>query len=83
MSVGRAILKSAGGPADTAGGPTRPRGATSRGRGCVHHILIVEDSPTMRSLVVSALEDIGLPVRITEARAASRRCASCRAATTT
>ena len=33
----------------------------------MHHILIVEDSPTMRSLVVSALEDIGLPVRITEA----------------
>jgi triphosphoribosyl-dephospho-CoA synthase len=33
----------------------------------VHHILIVEDSPTMRSLVVSALEDLGLPVRITEA----------------
>jgi two-component system chemotaxis response regulator CheY len=33
----------------------------------VHHILIVEDSPTMRSLVVAALEDIGLAVRITEA----------------
>ena len=33
----------------------------------MHHILIVEDSPTMRSLVVSALEDLGLPVRITEA----------------
>ena len=33
----------------------------------MHHILIVEDSPTMRSLVVSALEDIGSPVRITEA----------------
>ena len=33
----------------------------------MHHILIVEDSPTMRSLVVSALEDLGAPVRITEA----------------
>jgi two-component system chemotaxis response regulator CheY len=33
----------------------------------VHHILIVEDSPTMRSLVVSALEELGAPVRITEA----------------
>jgi len=33
----------------------------------VHHILIVEDSPTMRSLVVSALEDLGTPDRITEA----------------
>ena len=30
----------------------------------MQHILIVEDSPTMRSLVVSALEDLG---RITEA----------------
>ena len=33
----------------------------------MHHILIVEDSPTMRSLVVSALEQLGAPVRITEA----------------
>jgi two-component system chemotaxis response regulator CheY len=33
----------------------------------VHHILIVEDSPTMRSLVVSALEDLRTPVKITEA----------------
>jgi two-component system chemotaxis response regulator CheY len=35
----------------------------------VHHILIVEDSPTMRSLVVSALEDLGTgtPIQITEA----------------
>jgi two-component system chemotaxis response regulator CheY len=33
----------------------------------VHHILIVEDSPTMRSLVVSALEELGAPVHITEA----------------
>jgi len=33
----------------------------------VHHILIVEDSATMRSLVVSALEELGAPVRITEA----------------
>jgi two-component system, chemotaxis family, chemotaxis protein CheY len=31
------------------------------------HILIVEDSPTMRSLVVSALEELGGSVRITEA----------------
>ena len=38
-----------------------------QGETSVHHILIVEDSPTMRSLVVSALEDIGSPVRITEA----------------
>ena len=33
----------------------------------MHHILIVEDSATMRSLVVSALEELGVPVRITEA----------------
>jgi two-component system chemotaxis response regulator CheY len=33
----------------------------------VHHILIVEDSPTMRSLVVSALEDLDGTIRITEA----------------
>jgi two-component system chemotaxis response regulator CheY len=33
----------------------------------VHQILIVEDSPTMRSLVVSALEELGFPVTITEA----------------
>ena len=33
----------------------------------MHHILIVEDSPTMRSLVVSALEELGAPVRVTEA----------------
>ena len=33
----------------------------------MHHILIVEDSPTMRSLVVSALEELGAPVHITEA----------------
>lgn len=33
----------------------------------MQHILIVEDSPTMRSLVVSALEELGGSVRITEA----------------
>ncbi|RIK94701.1 MAG: response regulator [Proteobacteria bacterium] len=33
----------------------------------MHQILIVEDSPTMRSLVVSALEELGAPVKITEA----------------
>jgi two-component system chemotaxis response regulator CheY len=33
----------------------------------VHHILIVEDSPTMRALVVSALEELSGTVRITEA----------------
>lgn len=33
----------------------------------MHHILIVEDSPTMRSLVVSALDGLGMPVKITEA----------------
>lgn len=33
----------------------------------VQHILIVEDSPTMRSLVVSALEELDGPLRITEA----------------
>jgi two-component system chemotaxis response regulator CheY len=32
----------------------------------VQRILIVEDSPTMRALLVSALEDIGGPVKITE-----------------
>jgi len=39
----------------------------SRGRGSVHHILIVEDSPTMRALLTSALEDLDAPVKITEA----------------
>lgn len=33
----------------------------------MQHILIVEDSPTMRSLVVSALEDLGGAIRVTEA----------------
>ncbi|MEB2345606.1 MAG: response regulator [Deltaproteobacteria bacterium] len=33
----------------------------------MQHILIVEDSPTMRSLVVSALEELGRPIRVTEA----------------
>ena len=33
----------------------------------MHHILIVEDSATMRSLVASALEELGTPDAITEA----------------
>jgi len=33
----------------------------------VQRILIVEDSPTMRSLLGSALEDLGAPLKITEA----------------
>lgn len=33
----------------------------------MQHILIVEDSPTMRSLVISALEELGEPIRISEA----------------
>jgi len=33
----------------------------------VHHILIVEDSPTMRALLCAAFEDLGSPVKITEA----------------
>jgi two-component system chemotaxis response regulator CheY len=33
----------------------------------VQHILIVEDSPTMRVLLTSALEDLDSPVKITEA----------------
>ena len=33
----------------------------------MQHILIVEDSPTMRSLLTSALEDLDLPVKVTEA----------------
>jgi two-component system chemotaxis response regulator CheY len=32
----------------------------------VQRILIVEDSPTMRALLVSALEALGRPVKITE-----------------
>ncbi len=31
------------------------------------HILIVEDSPTMRALLCSALEGLGTPVKVTEA----------------
>ena len=34
--------------------------------GTVQRILIVEDSPTMRSLLVSALEELDQPVKITE-----------------
>ena len=33
----------------------------------MQHILVVEDSPTMRALLSSALEDLGIPVKITEA----------------
>jgi len=33
----------------------------------VHHILIVEDSPTMRALLTTALEDLDIPVKVTEA----------------
>jgi two-component system chemotaxis response regulator CheY len=36
-------------------------------RGAVHQILIVEDSPTMRALLTSALEDLDAPVKVTEA----------------
>jgi two-component system chemotaxis response regulator CheY len=32
----------------------------------VQRILIVEDSPTMRALLVSALEDLSVPVKVTE-----------------
>jgi two-component system chemotaxis response regulator CheY len=33
----------------------------------VQHILIVEDSPTMRALLTTALEDLDIPVKVTEA----------------
>ena len=33
----------------------------------MQHILIVEDSPTMRALLTSALEDLDSPVKVTEA----------------
>ncbi len=33
----------------------------------MQHILIVEDSATMRSLLVTALEDLDTPVKVTEA----------------
>jgi two-component system chemotaxis response regulator CheY len=33
----------------------------------VQHILIVEDSPTMRALLTSALEELEPPVKLTEA----------------
>ena len=35
--------------------------------GAVQHILIVEDSPTMRALLTTALEDLDMPVKVTEA----------------
>ena len=33
----------------------------------MQHILIVEDSSTMRALLTSALEDLDIPVKVTEA----------------
>ncbi len=33
----------------------------------MQHILIVEDSPTMRALLTTALEDLDMPVKVTEA----------------
>ncbi len=33
----------------------------------MHHILVVEDSSTMRSLLASTLEDLGVEVKVTEA----------------
>ena len=33
----------------------------------MQHILIVEDSPTMRALLTTALEDLDIPVKVTEA----------------
>jgi two-component system chemotaxis response regulator CheY len=48
-------------------GGRRPGAVRPAGDGRVQHILIVEDSPTMRSLVVSALEELGGALRITEA----------------
>jgi two-component system chemotaxis response regulator CheY len=33
----------------------------------VQHVLIVEDSATMRSLIASTLEDLDIPVKVTEA----------------
>jgi two-component system, chemotaxis family, chemotaxis protein CheY len=38
----------------------------SRGRATVPHILIVEDSPTMRLLLTSSLEELDGPVKITQ-----------------
>lgn len=32
----------------------------------VQHVLVVEDSPTMRSLLTSTLEGLGIPLRIAE-----------------
>jgi two-component system chemotaxis response regulator CheY len=39
----------------------------TRGRPLVHRILIVEDSATMRSLLVSTLAELGVAAKITEA----------------
>ena len=33
----------------------------------MQHVLIVEDSPTMRALLTTALEDLDIPVKVTEA----------------
>ena len=33
----------------------------------MHRVLVVEDSATMRSLLASALEDLDVPVKVTEA----------------
>ena len=33
----------------------------------MQHILVVEDSPTMRALLSTTLEDLGIPVKVTEA----------------
>jgi hypothetical protein len=41
--------------------------ARTGGGTAVHRILIVEDSPTMRALLVAALEGLAAPVKITEA----------------
>ncbi len=33
----------------------------------MHHILVVEDSPTMRSLLASTLEELGVPAKVSQA----------------
>ena len=33
----------------------------------MHRVLIVEDSPTLRSLLTATLEDLGTPIKISEA----------------
>ena len=44
-----------------------PRGLRVFVEGLVQRVLIVEDSPTMRALLSSALEELETPVKITEA----------------